>query len=183
MPRRLTHCEREKRDTAGGSLLKKRSKLILVWALVLSVAAMIYLFSAQDGPASMNTSSVVVNWLLRLFHPEYDTLPSAEKSAMRTFFQYFVRKAAHFSEFALLGFSLRLLLHALECRFPFWCAWGIGTLYACTDELHQKLLGTRTAQWQDVGIDSAGVLFGALVMALILFLRKRRKEKKTPSPA
>lgn len=163
--------------------MKKRTELVLSWALVLAVAAAIFFFSAQDGAASTRASDGIVYSILRLFHPDYDGLSSADKQALYDSFQLIVRKAAHFTEFAALGFSLRQLMRALERRFPLFWSWSIGTLYAVTDELHQRLISARTARWQDVCIDSAGVLFGALMMALILFLRKRRKEKKTPDPA
>ena len=54
----------------------------------------------------------------------------------------------------------------------------IGTLYAGTDELHQYFNGTRTPSLRDVGIDSAGVLFGILVIMLLSDLLARMKAKK-----
>ena len=162
--------------TPGGkeTLLKKVYWLALIWILVLSTAAMIFMFSDQDGASSTKTSDRIVYGLLRLLHPDYDVLPKTERNRLYRAYQYAVRKAAHFGEYALFGASLRLLFHALNRRRPSWWAWGTGTLYACTDELHQLLISSRSARWQDVCIDSAGVLTGVLIMALILFLRGRR---------
>ena len=59
-------------------------------------------------------------------------------------------------------------------------AWLSGTGYAATDELHQWFVAARSAMWQDVCLDSAGVLAGTLTAAAALALwifiaRKRRK--------
>ena len=157
--------------------MKKRWVLWLLWDLVLAVAGMIFFFSSQEGYASMKTSNGITYWMIRLFHPGYDGLGGKEKRAIFQRFQYIVRKGAHFSEFALLGVSLRLLFQALSLRLPLPLAYVAGTLYACIDELHQQFTGNRSPMWRDVGIDSAGVLCGAALVSLILWLRRRRKEK------
>ena len=115
-------------------------------------------------------------FLLRLFVPGYDGMAAQEKHALFQRFQYLVRKAAHFTEFAMLGASLRLLFHALLLKRPALWAWIVGTLYACTDEMHQLLTDARSARVQDVCIDSAGVLTAALFITLLLYARRKRKE-------
>ena len=159
-------------------VLKKRVLIVVFSLAVLAVAGMIFAFSAQDGISSMKTSDGITYWLIRLTHPGFDQLPAGERNAIYQQYMYPVRKAAHFTEFALLGVFLRLLLNALKTRWQFAISWTAGTLYAVTDEWHQMLLGTRTAMWQDVGIDSAGVLFGVLVVTVILVLRARSAKKK-----
>ena len=139
---------------------------------------MIFWFSAQDGETSMETSGGIVDFLLHLLFPGFDGMAYEEKAAILDQCQFWVRKAAHFTEFALLGYSLRLLFHALCLRRPTLWAWVTGTLYACTDELHQLLGGSRTGSWRDVAIDSAGVFTGALAVALVLYLRRKRRIKK-----
>ena len=156
--------------------LNRRKILLILWLLVLSIAAMIFLFSAQDGVSSTHTSDGFVYALLRFFHPDYDGLSSAAQRALYASFQFYVRKGAHFTEFALLGAALRMLTRALKARRPGPLSWCAGTLYACTDELHQMLVGTRSAMWQDVCIDSAGVLLGVAAAAAVLALRARKRK-------
>ena len=60
-------------------------------------------------------------------------------------------------------------------------SWGIGAMYACTDELHQLITDGRSGQWTDVLLDSGGVLTGVLAASLIL-LAIRRKGKRTQCP-
>ena len=56
----------------------------------------------------------------------------------------------------------------------------LGTLYAVTDEMHQLLIEGRSGQWTDVLIDSAGALTGVLIIALVLWMvRKRNRLEET----
>lgn len=157
-----------------------RRYLWFYWALVLFSAGLIFFFSAQDGNASSETSFFLVDWAIHLFHPDYDMLAEEERLHILDQIHSIVRVFGHFSEFALLGLSLRLLLEAYQVRrWPLALTWLIGTLYACTDEWHQSFVPFRTASWEDVGVDSLGTLFGAAFAALLLWFLRRRK--RTPS--
>lgn len=152
------------------------------WLLLLTVLAsalLIFFFSSQSGEVSNQSSDFFVQAAIRIFYPDYELLSSAEQTEIQGQMHYLVRKAAHFSEFALLGFTLRLLLrfHGLKRRSLF--SWVLGTMYAATDELHQYFVGTRTAMVKDVLIDSAGVVFGCFLAAFLLYLLSRRKNKTT----
>lgn len=67
-----------------------------------------------------------------------------------------LRKAAHLTEYAVLG---ALLARAL----PELAALGAGIAYAATDELHQYFVPGRHGSLLDVGIDATGVLAGVLL--------------------
>ncbi len=158
--------------------MKKHWIIILLWVLVLAVAAMIFFFSSQDAGASSAASGGLTERIMRLFHPGYDQLPARERKALYEAFSTGVRKAAHLLEFSLLGFFLQLLFLAKGVRPALPWVWAAGTLYACTDELHQKWSGGRAPMWLDVGIDSAGVLIGAALAWLLTGLAKRRGQPK-----
>lgn len=143
---------------------------------------MIFAFSAQDALASSRSSDPFVQFLIRHLHPDFDQLSSSQRYQIYQRVQYLVRKTAHFSEFALLGVFLHLLLRALRLRRSFVFSWVIGTLYACTDEWHQMLTGSRSAMWQDVCIDSFGVLFGGLMAVLLCALVDHRRKKGAKKP-
>ena len=138
---------------------------------------MIFYFSSQNGEESAQTSTGLAVFVMRLLVPGFDSLSAAEKAVHFDRLVLFVRKAAHFTEFAMLGASLRLLFHALALRRPVLIAWAAGTLYAGTDELHQMFVEGRGAMWQDVCIDSAGVLTAVLLVTLWLRWREKRKMK------
>ena len=138
---------------------------------------MIFYFSSQNGEESAQTSTGLAVFVMRLLVPGFDSLSAAEKAVHFDRLVLFVRKAAHFTEFAMLGASLRLLFHALALRRPVLIAWAAGTLYAGTDELHQMFVDGRGPMWQDVCIDSAGVLTAVLLVTLWLRWREKRKMK------
>jgi VanZ family protein len=70
-----------------------------------------------------------------------------------------LRKIAHAAEFAILA---ALLVRAL--RRTGW-AIALGIAYAISDEVHQSFVEGRQGTVLDVGIDSLGVVVGALLAA------------------
>lgn len=141
----------------------------------------IFYFSAMPVRQSSGKSDGWVTRLIKLFMPDFKTLPAARQKQIKQTVSFLVRKTAHILEFAALGFSLRLHLGALRRHRPIrraWLwAWGFGTFYAATDELHQFLVPGRGPRLYDVGIDCAGVILGVLFFLLCrrLFCRSVNK--------
>jgi len=73
---------------------------------------------------------------------------------------FFFKKSAHFIEYAILFF---LWFIALGEKNPF-KAIAFSIIYAFTDEIHQLLVPGRTGTLRDVGIDTLGILFSALLL-------------------
>ena len=156
---------------------------------VLAIMAVIFSFSAQKGETSSQTSGTYVQWIIEHIYPDFDTMDAAEQIRLKDTISHIVRKTAHFIEYGALGFTLMLHVWTVKrragLRFPKLASQLIGTAYAASDELHQKLVSGREAALSDVLLDSAGVLFGILMMALLLFLllkaaeRKREMEKQS----
>jgi len=96
------------------------------------------------------------------------------------FVEFFVRKAAHFAEFFVLGWLSGRLLRA-------WlgtgrsAAWRVGVaalfclFYAVTDEIHQSFTPQRTAHAADVLLDAVSGLIGAAAHAGAVRLAGKRK--------
>lgn len=140
---------------------------------------MIFWFSAQNGAASGQLSGGITEKVVEVVEPDYDSLPEPEQQTLFDAVQFAVRKSAHFSEYALLGFLLRLLCASYALRRGGLVAWLCGTGYAATDELHQWFVAARSAMWQDVCLDSSGVLAGVLFATGILVLFAYRKRRRT----
>lgn len=158
--------------------MTRKISIVVLSLIVFAIAAMIFLFSEQSGEESGELSGHISEPVARAIYRDYDRLPAKQQNLIMQTVQLCVRKAAHFSEYALLGFFLCLLFRQCGCRrFGGW-AWLAGTLYAGTDELHQLLGGTRTGSLRDVGIDSAGVLFGLCVALALLKWRRRIRSAK-----
>lgn len=158
--------------------LKLRRFIVITALIVLAIAAMIFFFSSQPGEDSSRASWGIAESLMRLMHPDFNALESAQRTRLHELYQVITRKAAHFSEFTLLGLFLRLLLEGLGIRRKKLASWAAGTLYAVTDEIHQLFVDDRGALASDVAIDSLGVLCGVLLMTGILILARRRKRRE-----
>lgn len=132
-----------------------------------AVAVLIFLFSAQTAPESNETSKGVLYWLLSLLR-----LTPYQMTALTN---HFIRKAAHFTVYALLGFCLTGLYHH-QSRIPKAPAAIVtAALYAVTDELHQSFVPGRGPMLTDVLLDTCGAVLGVLVMALLLRVLYRRR--------
>ena len=163
-----------------------RTKRWLSLAAVIAVAVMIFLFSAQEGAESAQLSAGVTEAVLNVVIPEYRQMPMARKLEYLNIAGFWVRKCAHFTEYALLGALLTLHLHYVmqgqRFRRVALRAWCFATLYACTDELHQMYVGGRGPAVRDVLIDSAGAMTGAaLGVAAILLWHRLRAKRRFPA--
>jgi VanZ family protein len=105
-----------------------RSRVLTLWLPVVLWAAVIFTFSSVP---SLSTGLGVWDEVLR--------------------------KAAHITEYAILG----ALLYRAIGREPLALATGIA--YAATDEIHQHFVRGRHATPVDVAIDAVGLALGMLV--------------------
>ena len=89
---------------------------------------------------------------------------------------YFIRKAAHLTEYGILG---ALTFRALRGDRRSWSPrWAIGaivfaTFIASIDEIHQSFVPSRTGTWHDVVLDAAGAAIAQILIraAQVLLFR------------
>ena len=160
----------------------RRNPALFFLVMTLLTAAAIFFFSAQPGEDSSALSDGIALEVARLVKPDFKSLPTEEQLAFMDALGLVVRKCAHFTEFALLGFNLLgwLRLKRRPPRYPVPAAWCIATLYAGSDELHQMFVDQRGPALLDVGIDSAGALAGVLLMTVCLHLALGKRAEKAP---
>ncbi|HHT54456.1 MAG TPA: VanZ family protein [Clostridiales bacterium] len=89
--------------------------------------------------------------------------------------EHFVRKSAHFTEFAVLGLLLALSVLPLALRPKWTFAAVLSLLAACVDELLQLLSVGRSCQLTDVVIDISGAVLGVLAVMLVFESKKPAK--------
>lgn len=148
----------------------KRTKLRLFLSTAISVAILCFIWgnSLLPGKDSGELSGFVGTLLLKLF-PFLDL--AGEKGG------YLLRKAAHFSEFAALGFSFAWF-YGMLCKKRIWSLalpFVSGASAAAIDETIQLFSPDRGPSIKDVGIDTAGVITGILVLTLLHWLHSRKK--------
>ena len=156
--------------------MKKNRILTIIWGvLALLVLTFIFTNSLRNGDESMSQSSFFVDVFQKIFDPNNNlTLDQATT---------IVRKAAHFTEFFVLGITVTMFLFHLgkeinkhSIILPFF----ICLLSASIDEFIQNFTG-RTSSGVDVIIDFAGssIAIGLIMLAIYLILRSIKTEEQT----
>lgn len=141
---------------------------------------LIFGFSAQDGESSGSLSFQISLFLVKLASP---LLPAAMSKdvllARAEMIHYFVRKAAHMTEYFLLALSLQLPLTAwfsrqLAPKLRILTGFASTVLFAALDEFHQTFVPGRSGNFTDVCIDSSGALIASLCLLVFYNLYQKK---------
>lgn len=143
------------------------SAAAIFWILTAVTAAAVFMFSSDSGEKSAELSEGFLAWLTNYI---YAVIP-----------HNLLRKIAHFTEFAALGFFLsgairftfgkkNLLFSLIPC-----------TLYAVSDEIHQYFVPERACRLLDVFIDACGSAVGAAIFIGVFILIEKISCKKLKS--
>ena len=117
---------------------------------------------------SMNETSRIIRPLLEFL------FPTASPETL-THVHGYIRKFAHFFEYAVLALLAFRALGSIKHRFA--VTLGIVALVAITDEVNQSFNSTRTSSPWDVLLDISG---GAFVVAIhIIFALRKRGYKRS----
>lgn len=154
-------------------ILKQLKPLSVLPALFLLWT--IFSFSAQTGTESGGLSQMVSRWLVEGWNLlSGNSISPNALEALAQSMEFWVRKGAHMSEYALLCWcaALPMLVYQVPDRFrrlgtPLFCA-----LVAASDEFHQSFVPGRTPSVRDVGIDLLGALLALGLLELGLALWK-----------
>ncbi len=167
-------CYTIKKEANGGDKVKKTLRYAFI-AIIIATLLFIWGQSCMSPTASKNESDTVKMLLEELFGAE---------TPMAVFILLYIRKIAHFTEFAMLALEMTLFTYLctprrgsdlLRCVL-------FGPLTAITDETIQIFSG-RGSSIFDVAIDTTGYLFSflltslcyAIAYAVIKSISKRRK--------
>ena len=153
------------------------ARRIIFTILIVLNCCLIFYFSNQVADNSKSQSSRVVEFISNII-PTIKNMDEQEKTTLKEeVLTPIVRKTAHFSLYALLGFNTvglatsfenidtkkKLLFSLLFCIF-----------YATTDEIHQSFIPGRSCELRDILIDTLGSLTGiAIIIGGIKLWRKK----------
>ncbi|MGH9882826.1 MAG: VanZ family protein [Pyrinomonadaceae bacterium] len=129
-------------------------------------------FASTGEFSAVNTSRIIRPILLWLF-------PNISNESL-ALVHVLVRKAAHFGEYAVLGFFAARASFTSSHQFlrSNWSRWSVVLIagYALLDEYQQSFVPTRTASVYDSLIDTAGGLTALVIYAAWIRRRGRNRE-------
>ena len=142
---------------------------VICWMIV------IFIFSARNADTSSQDSSRIGMLAGQIFIKDFNNWDLQKQISFAKRIDHPVRKTAHATEYAILGILLFGALYQTkeQKRRTAVLSWGIGTVYAATDEIHQLFVPGRSGQVSDVLLDSSGVATGVIFLLLLIGLGNR----------
>lgn len=137
------------------------------WGFVFLYCLMIFRNSWMSSPASQHMSMTMMQHILPLL--KHVGLSIADP----LLFHFYIRKLAHFTEFAGLGF----LVWTISSFKPLtrqrrWDCLLFLLLIPCLDEMIQLFIPGRSGTWRDICIDGAGFSCGLFLASFFFFLTR-----------
>lgn len=158
-------------------LADKKIKIIRYLGFALTIITMItiFMFSSGNAQVSSSQSGKITKTVIKVTRRDFDALAKEKQAKIYNDTEYVIRKLAHFSIFALLGFSAMVAAgtykigsrKATAVRFALCAAFCFA--YAISDEFHQTFVSGRNGNATDVLIDFSGACLGMLISYLIIY--------------
>ncbi|MBR3759646.1 MAG: VanZ family protein [Ruminococcus sp.] len=154
------------------------SRIIFSLLSVICMAA-IFCFSLENSDESSETSMKFTKTAVNIAVDDFDDLPEKKQLSILDKASFIIRKSAHFSLFAMLGFLIsmsvgrRRLFSTASAGVMLFCF-----LYAVSDEIHQSFVPGRSCEFRDMMIDTSGALAGMLASVAIIFIHRKITENR-----
>ena len=156
------------------------------FAPAILMMCVIYSFSAQTGDVSGALSYKISYQIVETKNEILASGKSLEQLSQEAAdIEFYVRKAAHMTEYCLLAISISFPLYVYGVR-GIWLMLLAGIVcvgFAGLDEYHQSFVDARTPSLKDVGIDSTGAFIGILLVQAFCWsvLNNPNKKKRKRS--
>ncbi|MEF2931394.1 MAG: PssD/Cps14F family polysaccharide biosynthesis glycosyltransferase [Clostridia bacterium] len=158
------------------NILKHVIRYILIICIIV-LCCKIFALSSQDGDVSAGTSRQFTEILLK-------TLGLECNDRTIEIINPVIRKVAHFSVYMLLGFLTMCTCETFKWQrvYKFDFSTMFAFVFACSDELHQRLVPGRSGEFADVCLDTVGAMLGVLIVLAIALICVQIKKKKASKP-
>lgn len=144
----------------------------------IAIMTLIFLFSSQSSNESSELSSGITHLISQRIVSAFD-LKQISTEELAGNIHTFVRKCAHFTEYAGLGVAASVA-YMTSCGtrkvsgvLKFICVFCM--CYAVSDEIHQLFVPGRTMRLFDVFVDTCGGVTGSAVVLAVMKLRDKLK--------
>lgn len=148
-------------------MIRTKKRIRLCSFLILLNLAVIWGNSLLPGSDSGEMSGSVMAFVMELLH-----LPEYAADVLHTF----IRKAAHFTEFACLGMLLTWRLGMAGEKHTMLLSVLLAMAAALVDESIQLITPDRGPSLMDVWIDTTGAAAGMVLVRLGYHLKKRNEQ-------
>ena len=158
------------------NILNHVIRYILIICIIV-LCCKIFALSSQDGGVSAGTSRQFTEILLK-------TLGLECNDRTIEIINPVIRKVAHFSVYMLLGFLTMCTCETFKWQrvYKFDFSTMFAFVFACSDELHQRLVPGRSGEFADVCLDTVGAMLGVLIVLAIALICVQIKKKKASKP-
>lgn len=159
--------------------IKKLLRYLLKPLSFLPAICMMYVifsFSAQTGDASGRLSGKISFKVVETVNEIADwDMSESELKLKADKIEFYVRKAAHITEYFLLAVSIAVPLYVYRLRgFALVIVAGFLCVgFAGLDEYHQSFVSGRSPSGTDVAIDSIGIFIGIFVTRIFGYLGRK----------
>lgn len=147
----------------------EKFKKYIPWLIVLFFILFIFANSLTSVDTSKQVSSSITNQLMSVFGTLTTNIDFNK-------FHHFIRKFAHFSEYAILGILICIAIKKaplLKSPILTYCCF---LFIPILDENLQRLSPGRSCEFGDMLIDISGMLFGLLLFLLFIKIWSARKK-------
>lgn len=156
------------------------TRRIFIIITILFAGLIFYMSSRPDYSSQQDSLGISVE-ICEVCVEDYDKMSPSEQEVYLWPVDHMVRKTAHYLEYVLLAFLVCGCLQVGEWRSMrvYLIPWAIATVYAASDELHQRFVPGRNGCLSDVCLDSFGAISGVLVYAMcVVMILKICKRKR-----
>ena len=151
-------------------IFDRRGRFLRYAPLILWIGV-IFFFSSQQG--SMSKTSIFIRPILLFL------FPNAPEETL-TIYHGYIRKLAHFTEYAVLAFialrTFRSPANEFLQKHRYFVSFILVFSIASLDEFNQSFIASRTSSFWDVLLDTAG---GLTVLIFVYFIKIRYNAKRT----
>jgi VanZ family protein len=158
------------------------------WGIIILLILMFFIgltryFTEQNGTVSNTESRGGAAFIENLVALEFPV--NHDDTFWKVTVNLLLRKAAHFTEYMLVGIFLSILLNILTRKvwLSFLISGFVCFVLAYLDELRQEFIAGRTPAWFDVKVDTYGALLGIILTSIFFIsyfkIKKLKSEIKT----
>lgn len=149
-------------------MTKEKCKTIIYLVLVLIWMITVFMFSSQNGDESQRTSGKVTKVIVEFFTYNQN-ITESEKLELIENLDYYIRKLAHYSIYALGGILIYNYINTynINRKKVILISILIGVIYAISDESHQYFTAGRCASVLDIFVDSFGIMTGVIIINIV----------------